>query len=223
MEDFLVGLLAVAVGGVFCFRGYLAMRVIIPIWGAFAGFLLGAGVVDAATGDGFLGNGLGWIIGLCVAFVFGLIAYLYYEVSIILGMSAIGFTIGTAVMAAIGVDWSWLIVVVGVLCGMALAIVAIVGNLPMVLLTLLTATAGATTIVTGILLWTDTLTVDDLGVGATLERVDESWWWWLIEVGLIVAGIIAQLTATERMRASLREAWVEDGGRELRQQGSSTN
>lgn len=216
MDDFLIGLLAVGVGALFCFRGYLAMRLIIPIWGAFAGFLLGAGVVDAATSDGFLGNGLAWIIGLSVAFVFGLIAYLYYEVSILIGMSAIGFTLGTGLMAAIGVEWSWVIVVVGVVCGMALAMIAIVGNLPMLLLTVLTAMAGATTIVTGVLLWADTIAVDDLGSGATIERLDESWWWWAIEVALIIAGIVAQLRATERLNASLRQTWVDDGGRELR-------
>ena len=48
MQDVVVGLLAIAVGALFAFRGYFAMRVIIPIWGAFAGFMLGAGLVDAA-------------------------------------------------------------------------------------------------------------------------------------------------------------------------------
>ena len=46
MDDILLGLLAVVVGAVFCFRGYFAMRIIIPIWGAFAGFVLGAGIVS---------------------------------------------------------------------------------------------------------------------------------------------------------------------------------
>ncbi len=51
MNDILFGTLAVLIGAVFCFRGYFAMRIIIPIWGAFAGFVLGAGVVTAG-GDG---------------------------------------------------------------------------------------------------------------------------------------------------------------------------
>ena len=34
MKDIVVGVLAVLVGALFCFRGWLAMRVVIPIWGA---------------------------------------------------------------------------------------------------------------------------------------------------------------------------------------------
>ena len=82
MNDIVVGLIAVLTGAVFCFRGYLAMRIIIPLWGAFAGFMLGAGIV--ATDAGFLATALGWIVGLAVALLFGLLAYLYDEVAVVL-------------------------------------------------------------------------------------------------------------------------------------------
>ena len=39
MQDIIVGVLAIAIGALFCFRGWIAMRIVIPIWGAFAGFL----------------------------------------------------------------------------------------------------------------------------------------------------------------------------------------
>jgi len=39
VSDIILGLLALAVGALFCFRGYLTMRLVIPVWGAFAGFL----------------------------------------------------------------------------------------------------------------------------------------------------------------------------------------
>ena len=71
MDDVLVGVLAIAVGALFCFRGYLAMRLIIPIWGAFAGFLLGAGLIANTGSDGFLRSTLGWIgfvLGIVVQF-----------------------------------------------------------------------------------------------------------------------------------------------------------
>jgi hypothetical protein len=32
----LLGLLAIAVGTLFSFRGYLTMRLVIPLWGAFS-------------------------------------------------------------------------------------------------------------------------------------------------------------------------------------------
>ena len=141
MNDIVVGVLAILTGAVFCFRGYLAMRIIIPLWGAFAGFMLGAGIVSGA--DGFLGSALGWIVGIALAVVFGLLAYLYYEVAVVIGMLAIGFTLGTSLMVALGVTWSWVIVLAGLALAVVLAFVALVADLPMALLTVLTAHGGS--------------------------------------------------------------------------------
>lgn len=206
MNDIVVGIIALLTGAVFCFRGYLAMRLVIPVWGAFAGFMLGAGIV---SGDaGFLGNALGWLVGFALAIVFGLIAYLYYEVSVIIGMMGIGFVLGTSVMVALGVSWSWLIVLSGVVLAVVLAFVAIAGDLPMVLLTILTALAGASTMVGGLMLLFGTFDVDDFSFGITTEFVADDWWWFVIYGGLVVGGIIAQFTDVDRRRETLREAWT---------------
>ena len=101
MEEILVGIFALIVGLVFCFSGYFALRVVIPIWGAFAGFMLGAGLVDNFTDEGFLASALGWIVGLAVALVFGVLAYVFYEISVIIAMGAIGFALGSTLM------WRW--------------------------------------------------------------------------------------------------------------------
>lgn len=206
MSDIAVGVIALLTGAVFCFRGYLAMRLVIPVWGAFAGFMLGAGIV---SGDaGFLGSALGWFVGLGLAVVFGVIAYLYYEVSVIIGMMGIGFVLGTSVMVAFGVTWSWLIVLGGVVLAVVLAFVAIVGDLPMVLLTVLTALAGASTIVAGLMLLVGTVDLKDFDIGDTTERVADNWWWFVIYGGLVVGGIVAQFTDIDRRRDTLREAWA---------------
>jgi hypothetical protein len=205
MNDIVVGVIALLTGAVFCFRGYLAMRVVIPLWGAFAGFMLGAGLV---SGDaGFLGNALGWLVGFGLAIVFGVIAYLYYVVSVVIGMMGIGFVLGTSLMVALGVSWSWLIVLSGVVLAVVLAFVAIVGDLPMVLLTVLTALAGASAIVAGLMLFAGTFDADDFSIGATTEYVADDWWWFVIYGGLVVGGIIAQFTDVDRRRETLRDAW----------------
>ena len=206
MNDIAVGIIALLTGAVFCFRGYLAMRLVIPMWGAFAGFLLGAGIV---SGDaGFLGNALGWFVGLGLAIVFGVIAYLYYEVSVIIGMMGIGFVLGTSSMVAFGVTWSWLIVLSGVVLAVVLAFVAIVGDLPMVLLTILTALAGASTMVAGLMLLFGAVDLEEFDIGVTTEDVADNWWWFVVYGGLVVGGIIAQFTDVDRRRESLREAWA---------------
>lgn len=206
MNDIAVGVIALLTGAVFCFRGYLAMRLVIPVWGAFAGFMLGAGIV---SGDaGFLGNALGWFVGLGLAVVFFVIAYLYYEVSVIIGMMGIGFVLGTGVMVAFGVTWNWVIVLSGVVLAVVLAVVAIAGDLPMVLLTVLTALAGASTMVGGLMLVFGTVDLEEFDIGVTTENVADNWWWFVLYGGLVVGGIIAQFTDVDRRRETLREAWA---------------
>lgn len=216
MEDIVVGVLAIVIGALFCFRGYLAMRAIIPVWGAFAGFMLGAGLVASFADESFLASALAWLVGFGVAILFGALAYLYYEISVLLAMASIGFALGTGAMVALGVNWSWLIVLVGVAVGTLLAVIAMVGDLPMALLTLLTATAGATAIVAGILLLIGEIAVDDLASETTTQTVGDDWWWYAIYLALVIAGIVAQLRTGARMRGSLRESWEDSGGRHLR-------
>jgi len=216
MGDVVLGILAVLIGLLFCFRGYLAMRLVIPVWGAFAGFMLGAGLVASFADEGFLASALGWLVGAGIAVLFALLAYLYYEVSVLVAMAAIGFAIGTSVMVALGVTWSWLIVLVGVALGAVLALIAVVADLPMALLTVLTALGGASVTVAGVMLLFGVVSVGDFDSAATTQTLDDQWWWYVLYLGLAVAGMIAQLRSTQSLRASLRQSWAESGGRELR-------
>lgn len=216
MADIVLGVLTIVVGIAFCFRGYVAMRLIIPLWGAFSGFVLGAGLVASFAGQGFLSSLLGWLVGMVVALAFGALAYLYYEISVFIAMSAIGFALGTAAMVALGVQWSWLIVLVGVIAGVLLALLAILGDLPMVLLAVLTAMAGAAVLVTGVMLLFDVVSISDFDSAATTAAVDDDWWWYAIYLALAIAGIASQLTAAASLRGSVRAAWTESGGRQIR-------
>src|SRR5574337_247157 len=124
MRDVAFGLLAIAAGMLFCFSGFVAFRIVIPLWGAFVGFALGAGIV-ATAGDGFLRTGLSWLVGLAVALVFALLAYLFYEVAVVLAMGSIGIALGTSLMVALGVDWTGVIAIAAVAAGILLAVLAI--------------------------------------------------------------------------------------------------
>lgn len=216
MQDVILGLLAIVVGALFCFRGYLAMRLIIPIWGGFAGFMLGAGLVASVEDAGFLRSVVAWIVGIALALIFAGFAYLYFEVSVAIAMAGIGFALGTGVMVAIGVTWSWIIVLVGVVAGMLLAGFAIVGDLPMVLLTVLTALAGSTAVVGGIMLLAGVVETDEFESVTTTKRLDDDWWWYAIYVVVAVAGLIAQFNDAGRGRGTVRQSWAESGGRQMR-------
>lgn len=85
---------------------------------------------------------------------------------------------------------------VGVVGGVLLAVLA---DLPMALLT---AMAGATAVVVGVMLLVGTVSIGDFGSVATTASLDDRWWWYAAYVGLAIAGIPAQLTATARLRGA---------------------
>lgn len=215
MSDVVLGVLALAVGTLFALRGYLTMRLVIPVWGAFAGFAVGAGVVGAITGDGLLGGLVSWLGGVAVGLLFAVLAYAYYEISVVIALGAIGFALGSSLMVALDVSWSWAILLGGVAVGTLLAFVAIAADLPMVLLTVLTATAGATAAVAGLMLLVGAIDTSDLESVSVVDRIQSEPGWWLLYAAIAVVGVIAQVRALGSLRGTLREQWAADGGRQL--------
>ncbi|WFR71461.1 DUF4203 domain-containing protein [Prescottella defluvii] len=206
MSDIVIGILAIVVGAVFCFRGVPAMRFVIALWGAFAGLNLGAGLVSAITGDSYLGTALGWMAGLLVAVLFSVLAYLYYAVAVTLMMASVGFALGTAATVAVGVTWDWVIVTVGVILGVALAVLTLAVDLPAALLVVVSVLGGAVAIVGGAMLLTGVLDTADFDDTSITETVGDGWWWYALYLVLVVAGVIAQLRMLGRER-SLRDQW----------------
>jgi hypothetical protein len=139
--------------------------------------------------------------------VFGLIAYLYYAVSVVIGMGAIGFALGTTLMAALGVTWSWLVVLVGIVVGVLLAMLAIVGDLPLLILAILGAFAGASVTIAGVLLLVGVLDVEELAAPETTQTIELGWVWTAAYLVLGVAGLVVQLRSVEARRGTLRESW----------------
>src|SRR3954462_7659333 len=112
MTDIILGILAIIAGGAMLVAGQLVLRLVIPIWGFFAGFAFGAGIVAEFADEHFLGTVLGWVLGLVFAVIFAVLAYLYYYVAIVIAMGAAGFAIGSGIIVAFGISWNWVAVLV---------------------------------------------------------------------------------------------------------------
>jgi len=206
MSDWAAGILAIIVGVVFCFQGYVAMRIVIAFWGALAGFALGGSI--GADDGGFLSSALSWTLGFVFAIVFALLAYFYYAVSIAIAMGWIGFTLGASTLVAFGVTWSWLIVLSGVALGVVLAVIAIAGDLPMLLLVLLSAAAGASAIVGGIMLLTGALDSEQITRSARItEELNDDWYWYVVWFAAAIGGAITQISTVDRMKGTMRDGW----------------
>src|SRR5689334_9666570 len=165
MADILLGILAIVAGGVMLFAGQFVLRLVLPVWGFFAGFAFGAGLFAELANESFLGTALGWVSGFVFALIFAVLAYLYYAVAVILAMAAFGYVIGAGLVVALGIDWSWVAVLVGVVVGAIFGIVAVAGNMPMVVLAVASAIAGAIAVVAGLMLLLGQLNSADFADG----------------------------------------------------------
>ena len=207
MVDIILGLLAILAGAFMLIAGRIVLRIALPIWGFFAGFAFGAGLVAELADERFLGTVLGWVLGLVFALVFMLLAYLYFAVAVVLAFAAFGYAIGSGLVVALGIDWNWVAVLIGVAIGAVLGLVAVLGNLPMIVLVTLSSFAGAVGVVGGLMLLFGSINSSDFGSGAFADSVDDSWGWYLLLLALSFGGIIVQASQAAAMRRSVAEAW----------------
>lgn len=216
MTDVVTGGLALLIGLALCFRGYVAMRILLAMWGALFGFGVGAGLVAAATGDGVLSTVLAWAAGLGLAVLLAAVAYLYYEVSVLITMGAAGFVLGTTLLVALGVEWTWLVTLGGLVVGIGFGVLAIVADLPTILLTVLTALAGAATATAGLMLLTGALDAADLDEQAVIDHFETNAGWWIVYVALAITGVVVQARWLDSLRRPIRQEWAASGGRRFR-------
>lgn len=206
MNDLLFGLLAIMVGLLLCLRGQWALRILLAVWGAFVGFALGAGLVDAVTDEGFLAGMLGWTVGIVLAALFAAVAYLYYVVGVALSMAAMGFVLGGTIASALGATATWLLVLVGALCGVALALLAVLADLPQLILIVVSSLAGASVLVAGLMLVFGVVGSQEVADAAV--RLDDHPWWYAAYAAAVILGIVAQVRQADSVRASVRESWA---------------
>ncbi|WP_154794442.1 DUF4203 domain-containing protein [Occultella kanbiaonis] len=210
MTDVVVGVLALVIGLLLCFRGSGAMRVLLALWGAFIGFGLGAVLVAALADQGYLATAAGWIAAIVLAVVFAALAYFFFAVAIVLAFASMGFVVGQAIASALGVSQPWLLVIVGLVGGIVLGLLAIATNLPELVLIVVSALAGAGVAVAGLLLLFDALDLDTLT--DTELRIGDQPLWYLGQLVLAVIGIVVQLRYARRRRlGSVRQSWAATG------------
>ena len=205
MNDIALGILAIAVGLLFCFFGATMLRLTITIWGAFAGFSLGAGVIAGWFGQSFLATTAGWVVGLIMAIVFAWLAYAYYAVAVLIATASLGFAAGAALMAALGVTWNWLIILVAIVVAVGIGVAALTVNMPAVLLIVLSTLGGASVAVSGLMLVLGVLTIADLTDPAVTANPAHGWWWTVVYIVLAVLGVTVQTRKSRRWQS---DAWA---------------
>lgn len=187
---------AMVIGLVLTFFGYAAIRFAITLYGALLGFVLGAAIMGSITGEGFLATTAVWIAAIAGALIVGILAFAFYRVAVLIGLGVMGFAIGVGLVQ---IFWSsapeWLLWAVGGGLALLFVVIGLLGDLPAILLILVTAFAGAETAVAGVMVLTGVIDLAHLQEAGSAVALDQGVLWSLVTLALAVVGVIVQLGA----------------------------
>jgi Domain of unknown function (DUF4203) len=196
-QTVLVSLLLILLGLAMTFAGYRFFVILLPIWGFFAGFQFGATIFTNIFGEGFLRTVLSWVVGLLVAIFAAVLAYLFYAVAVVLLAGFVGYQLGVGIMTWIGLQEGFLTFLVGLVFALGIAALAIFLRLPKLLIIVLSAFAGAGTILAGIFLAVGRISIDSLRYGEVGAILRDNWLWGLLYLAIAAIGFYFQWRTTQ--------------------------
>lgn len=215
IEGLLVGLFAVAIGLAFAFYGFRVFLILLPIWGFFAGFLLGANGTMALLGGadpGALATVSGWVVGFLLGLVFAVLSYLYYWVAVILLGGALGYQLTIGLLQWIGFEAEGFIAfILAIIVGAVFAVGFFLLRMPAVLVIVASAISGAGAAVAGVVVGLGLIpkeelnTVFDAGIFGVYAIDDLSIIWIIAAIVLAFAGAIYQTRTVTDMSAAITE------------------
>jgi hypothetical protein len=165
IEGIIGGLIALGIGLAFAFYGFRLFIILLPIWGFFAGFVIGAGAMTALFGEGFLVTITSWVAGLVVGIIFAALSYLYYWFAVIFVGASLGFMVGEGLMALLNIGDGFLTFLVGVIVAVAFALAFIFLRVPKYLVLVATSFGGAFAAIAGVALLLGIIPLSALAVG----------------------------------------------------------
>jgi Domain of unknown function (DUF4203) len=193
VKELLFALIAVGLGTVLLFAGYRLARIILPLWGLFAGFTLGASAASDAFSNEFIGTTIGIIVGLIVGLVFALFAYFFYSLAVVLLGGTIGYWIGSGFITLLGFNKGFLAAALGIFVGVIFAVVALVMNAPKYFLIGASALGGAVAIIGGIMLLLNKIELSAFNYAAASTVISDSWLWLTVTAVVAVIGAVSQI------------------------------
>ena len=210
INGLLIGLLAIAIGAAFAFYGFRVFLILLPIWGFFAGFLVGASFMDALFPDsGFLIEVSSWVLGFILGLVFAVLSYLYFWVAVVLLGGVLGYQLTYGVFEWLGFSADGIIVfLLALVVGAAFAVAFFVLHMPAVLVIVATAISGAGAAIAGVIVALGLVPVDALsgGIYGVYNAHDLGIIWLIAAIVVAIAGAVYQT----RTVADMAEAITAD-------------
>ena len=194
-ELFCMSLIALLFGLALTFGGYRLFLILLPIWGFFFGFGLGAQTLQVLFGVGMMATVTSWVVGFIVGAIFAVLSYLFYMVAVALLAGSFGYGLTVGLLTAIGMNFGFLVWVLGLVVGVVLAVVVIMFNIQKYAIIVITAVGGTSAIIFTLLAIFGNVTLVELLLGPVRLAIANSFWWLLFFLVVAGAGIVVQIMA----------------------------
>jgi hypothetical protein len=194
-EVFCATLIALLLGTVILFGGYKLFLILLPIWGFFFGFGLGAHTVTLLFGQEFFATVTSWVVGFVVGVIFALLAYFFYAIAVAIIAGSLGYAVGVGLMNLIGLDGGFLVWLVGIALAIVVIFVTFRWNLQKYVIILATSVGGTLVIVGTFMFGLGGLTVPMLAQNPVQHALSNNPFWAIFGIILVIVGIVVQLRA----------------------------
>ena len=108
-ELFCMTIIALLFATALIFGGYRFFLFLLPIWGFFAGFVLGAQAVQALFSDGLFASVTSWVVGFVLGAIFAVASYFFYAAAVAVAAGILGYMLGVGIMDLLGLNDLYLI------------------------------------------------------------------------------------------------------------------
>jgi len=196
MQTFLIGLGLVVAGVMGVFWGYRIFRILLPIYGGIAGFV----IAYSWMGQGNPLSAL--LVGIVAAVILGGLAYFFWSWLVWFGGVVLGAAIGALIATALNL-WTWLAIILVVALATAFGYFFVKIRDEVVIIS--TAVMGAGAVAHGVGTWLG------LQVGIGAEAVANSTWLLILVAAIWIALAIAGIAYQWRRYRHL--GWFGFGGR----------
>jgi hypothetical protein len=225
LEALLFAILAILVGLGLAFMGYAAFRILLPILAFFAGLWLGMDLVSNFMQDfPIMGVSLGLILGLVLGGIFAAIAYFVYAFAVVIFGISLGYALGAGFMYAIGFPTPVINFMVGVTVAAVMGYLFMKADMPKIYIMGLTAFAGASAMIAGVLVLFGQIPPSQLGLSFINAYIAQSWFWILIWLVLGTVGFFTQYQMVQMSQTMVPQAYsYEATKKELEQKAKKSN
>lgn len=194
-------LIALLFGTVVAFGGYRLFMFLLPIWGFFFGFVIGAQSVQYLLGEGFLGTVTGWVVGFIVALIFAVLSYLFYVFAVGIVAASIGYGLGVGIVGLFSDNLTLIAWLVGIVLAVIVVGLTFALNLAKYVIIIGTAFGGAAATIGTLMVGVQNIDLLVFFGNPVRTILNAGFLWAVLLLIMAIAGIVVQFQANRGWEA----------------------